>query len=157
MEVTLHVQLLMAVRLLVAAALGAAIGLEREIRGRDAGLRTFALVSMGACLFSVISDLVFKTDNTRIAAGVVTGIGFLSAGVILQSKRHIGGLTTSATMWAAAGVGMAVGFGLWLLGTLATVLIIGILLLRLAPGEAGRHRLRSNGSAEDKPPNGNGS
>lgn len=137
---SLGIQLVMAGRLLLAAVLGALIGLEREYRGRDAGIRTFALVSLGACLFSAVSDMVFEVDNTRIASGIVTGIGFISAGVIIQSRRHIAGLTTSATMWAASGVGMAVGFGLWLLGALATLLIIAILLLRYAPGEAERHQ-----------------
>jgi putative Mg2+ transporter-C (MgtC) family protein len=132
----LQTELLLAVRLVIAAILGAIIGYERELRGRSAGLRTFAAVSLGACVFSIISYVVVPQGNetTRIAAQIVTGVGFLGAGVILHGQGHISGLTTSATLWAAAAVGMAVGYGLYVLAVVATLLLVLLLLLRLIPG-----------------------
>lgn len=129
-------QLILVGRLALAAFLGAAIGFERELRGRSAGLRTFAAVALGSCLFSIISYFVTPDGNetTRIAAQVVTGVGFLGAGVILHEQGHISGLTTSATLWAAAAVGMAVGYGLYLLAVAATILLVLLLLLRFIPG-----------------------
>ncbi len=131
----MQTELLLAGRLVLAAFLGAAIGYERELRGRSAGLRTFAAVALGACLFSIVSYIVVPEGNetTRIAAQVVTGVGFLGAGVILHGQGHISGLTTSATLWAAAAVGMAVGYGLYILAVVATLLLVLLLLLRLVP------------------------
>ena len=130
-----QMQLILAGRLALAAFLGAVIGYERELRGRSAGLRTFAAVALGACLFSIISYVVVPRGNetTRIAAQIVTGVGFLGAGVILHGQGHISGLTTSATLWAAAAVGMAVGYGLYILAVVATLLLVLLLLLRLVP------------------------
>lgn len=132
----IQTELLLAGRLVLAAFLGAAIGFERELRGRSAGLRTFAAVALGSCLFSIISYVVVPDGNetTRIAAQVVTGVGFLGAGVILRGQGHISGLTTSATLWAAAAVGMAVGYGLYVLAVVATILLVLLLLLRFVPG-----------------------
>jgi putative Mg2+ transporter-C (MgtC) family protein len=132
----MQTQLLLAVRLVVAAVLGLIIGYERELRGRSAGFRTFAAVSLGACVFSIISFVVVPEgrETTRIAAQIVTGVGFLGAGVILHGQGHISGLTTSATLWAAAAVGMAVGYGLYILAVVATLLLVLLLLLRLIPG-----------------------
>lgn len=131
-----QVELLLALRLVVAAFLGGVIGYERERRGRSAGLRTFAAVALGSCLFSIISYTVVPQGNetTRIAAQVVTGVGFLGAGVILHGQGHISGLTTSATLWTAAAVGMAVGFGYYILAVVSTILLLLLLLLRLIPG-----------------------
>ncbi|MCA9868107.1 MAG: MgtC/SapB family protein [Anaerolineae bacterium] len=133
-----QMQLIWAGRLALAAVLGAIIGYERERRGRSAGLRTFAAVSLGSCLFSIVSYVVVPGGNetTRIAAQIVTGVGFLGAGVILhgQNQGHISGLTTSATLWAAAAVGMAVGYNLLILAVAATLLLMLLLLLRLIPG-----------------------
>jgi len=130
--------LLFAVRLVVAAVLGAVIGFERERRGRSAGIRTFAAVALGSCAFTLISFIVTPTGNetTRIAAQIVTGVGFLGAGVILhdQGQTHISGLTTSATMWSAGAVGMAVGFGLYILAVVTTALLLLLLMLRHFPG-----------------------
>ncbi|HRO91239.1 MAG TPA: MgtC/SapB family protein [Promineifilum sp.] len=128
-------ELVLVGRLVLAAFLGAVIGYERELRGRSAGLRTFAAVALGACLFSIISYVVTPDGNetTRIAAQIVTGVGFLGAGVILHGQGHVSGLTTSATLWAAAAVGMAVGFGLYILAVAATLLLVLLLLLRLVP------------------------
>ncbi len=131
----IQTELILAGRLVLAAFLGAVIGYERELRGRSAGLRTFAAVALGACLFSIISYTVVPRGNetTRIAAQIVTGVGFLGAGVILHGQGHVSGLTTSATLWAAAAVGMAVGYGLYILAVVATLLLVLLLLLRLVP------------------------
>ena len=118
-------QLEIVVRLLLAAGLGALMGLERELRGMPAGVRTIALVTLGAALFTEISGLVGSED--RIAAGIVTGIGFLGAGVIFREGYGVKGITTSATIWSAAAVGMAVGQELYLVATM-TALIVFVLL-----------------------------
>ncbi len=136
-------------RLVLAVLLGVVLGWEREARGRDAGVRTFGAVSLGACLFSIISFAVAPEgrEPTRIAAQIVTGVGFLGAGVILRGRGHISGLTTSATLWAAAAVGMAIGYGLYLLGTAATGLLLFLLLLRRRP----RAGADANGAGDEAP------
>ncbi len=121
----------MGLRLLVAALMGGAIGLERERRGQPAGIGTFAMVTMGACAFSIVSDLVFRgPDNTRIASGVVEGISFLGAGLIIRGRAGIHGLTTAATLWTSAAVGMLVGFGLYFLGLILTAMTLIVLVIR---------------------------
>ena len=138
MSIDGQTELLFAVRLVVAAVLGAVIGFERERRGRSAGIRTFAAVALGACAFTLISFIVTPEGNetTRIAAQIVTGVGFLGAGVILhdQGQTHISGLTTSATMWSAGAIGMAVGYGLYIIAVVTTGLLLLLLLLRHIPG-----------------------
>jgi putative Mg2+ transporter-C (MgtC) family protein len=122
----------MTLRLLLAAALGAVIGYQRERAGKQAGLRTHMLISIGAALFTIVSIFGFgaASDPARIAAGVVVGIGFLGAGVILHREGGIvAGLTTAATIWAVAGLGLAAGSGLYLVSAVATVLILGVLLI----------------------------
>ncbi len=121
-------QLEIVAHLLLAAALGALMGLERELRGMPAGVRTIALVTMGAALFTELSGLVGSED--RIAAGIVTGIGFLGAGVIFREGYTVKGITTAATIWSAAAVGMAVGRELYL------VAVLGALIVFVAPGVA---------------------
>ncbi len=108
-------------RLAMAAALGGFIGLERELRGYPAGIRTMALITMGAMLFTDVSQLLGGTD--RVAAGIVTGIGFLGAGVIFREGYTVRGITTAATIWAAAAIGMAIGRELYLVAGLGTVLV----------------------------------
>src|SRR5205085_6095452 len=109
-------------RLLLAAALGGAIGFERELRDREAGLRTHLLVCLGSALFTIVSaygfrdfltsgDQVIRADPTRIAAQIVTGIGFLGSGVIIRQGLTVRGLTTAATLWVAAAIGIAAGAG----------------------------------------------
>ncbi len=98
-------------KLLLASLLGALIGLERDIHGRSAGLRTHLLVSMGAALFILISQSVNGADPSRIAAQVVSGIGFLGAGAIMKEGITVRGLTTASCLWIVAGIGMAVGTG----------------------------------------------
>jgi putative Mg2+ transporter-C (MgtC) family protein len=124
------VQLEMILRILLAAALGAVIGLQREMVGKPAGARTLGLISVGAAIFSVISTLSFPGgDPSRIAAGVVTGIGFLGAGAILHRHGGVEGLTTAATIWASAGIGLAAGAGLYIIAPSVTVIILIILFL----------------------------
>lgn len=111
--------------LFLSVVLGAAIGLEREIRGKDPSLRTFAFICLGSCLFTMLSREAAvaspHADPSRIAAQIVTGIGFLGVGTIFRSPRGISGLTTSALMWVTAAIGMAVGFGYQQLALQATL------------------------------------
>jgi len=133
MNLTAELQFELGIRLLIAAVLGGIIGLERERRGHDAGVGTFAMVTLGACVFSLVSDLVFSasSDNTRIASGVVEGIGFLGAGIIIHGRNGgINGLTTAAGLWATASVGMLVGYGLYVLAIMTTVAVLLILTIR---------------------------
>ena len=118
-------------RVVVAVVLSGLIGLERELRDKPAGFRTIVLIGVGACLFSMLSDLAGGRDyqSTRIAAQVVTGIGFLGAGAILTDRGSVLGLTTAATIWSVAAVGMLVGFGYLPLAVLGTVAILTALLL----------------------------
>ena len=134
-------------RLLVAGTLGAIIGLDREYRAKEAGFRTHFLVSLGSALFMVVSQYGFKEiveanganyDGARVAAQIVSGIGFLGAGTIIFHKQFIRGLTTAAGMWATAGIGMAVGGGMYFIGIAATILVlIGLEALTLAFGKIG--------------------
>ncbi len=120
-------------RLFVAAALGGAIGLERELRERQAGLRTHLVVSVGSALFTLVSAYGFsnfgaRVDPTRIAAQIVTGIGFLGAGAIIRQGLSVRGLTTAASLWLVAAIGMAAGAGYWagaLIATFGAVLTLG--------------------------------
>ena len=132
--VDLGEQLDISLRLLVAAVLGAAIGLEREIHAHPAGMRTHLLVSLGSAAFTVLSIFFFEapaapngslpTDPARIAAQIVSGIGFLGAGAILKYGSSVRGLTTAASLWATAAVGMAAGAGAWLVALITTVLVV---------------------------------
>lgn len=121
----------MILRLLLSAVLGAVIGYQRERAGKQAGLRTNTLICVGAALFTVVSIYGFDADDTaRVAAGVVTGIGFLGAGAIIRSGEGIlAGLTTAATIWAVAGIGLAAGAGLYAASAVATAIILAILLI----------------------------
>jgi putative Mg2+ transporter-C (MgtC) family protein len=115
-------------RLALALGLGASIGFEREFRGYPAGIRTLALVAVGSALFSDMSRL-FGGDD-RIAAQVVTGIGFLGAGVIFREGASVRGITTAATIWAVAAMGVAIGAEAYLVAIFAGVVIIVLLELR---------------------------
>jgi putative Mg2+ transporter-C (MgtC) family protein len=131
-ELSLNQELELIARLGIALALGAAIGFEREMDRQPAGFRTHALVALGAALFTIISAYGFSgssVDPTRIAAQIVSGIGFLGAGTILHHRGSIRGLTTAASLWSAAAVGMAAGAGLILMATVGTVLIVVVLAL----------------------------
>jgi putative Mg2+ transporter-C (MgtC) family protein len=122
-------ELSMAARLLYAGVLGLAIGLERERHKRSAGMRTYAAISMGACAFGLISMHVNAPDPTRIAAQVVSGIGFIGAGIIFRQSDRVSGLTTAATVWATAAVGMAVAYRMLVLPALMAVLLHALLAL----------------------------
>jgi putative Mg2+ transporter-C (MgtC) family protein len=119
-------------RLVVAAGLGAAVGIERELREREAGIRTHLLVSLGSCLFTIVGaygfeDFGTKVDPTRIAAQIVTGIGFLGAGTIIREGISVRGLTTAGSLWIVAAIGMASGAGYYwpaVAGTALTVLAL---------------------------------
>ena len=116
-------------RLLFAAVLGGAIGAEREIHEQPAGLRTHILLTIGACLFTLVSAYGFggPADPSRLAAQIVTGIGFLGGGAIVRHGLTVKGLTTAASIWATASVGVAVGAGNYLLGVGGAVLVVGTL------------------------------
>jgi putative Mg2+ transporter-C (MgtC) family protein len=143
-------------RLTLAALLGGVVGLERELSGKPAGLRTNLLICVGAALLMELSIGVaalanientalgspFRADPARIAAQIVSGIGFLGAGTILQSRGNVVGLTTAATIWVVAAIGMAVGAQAYLVAVGATILVVGCLMLlgRLEAVLVGRSR-----------------
>ena len=117
--------------IILAVVLGAAIGLEREIKGKAAGLRTNVLISLGAAVFTIISIQMGGGQGdslTRIAAGVVTGVGFLGAGAIIQDRGGVHGLTTAATIWMVASIGMACGAKLYLLAVISTFIAVVVLI-----------------------------
>jgi len=127
-----------AVRLLLAAVLGGAIGVEREIHDHPAGIRTHMLVSLGSAIFTLLGiigftqvqgseGIVVPVDPTRIAAQVVSGIGFLGAGAIIKYGTTVRGLTTAASLWATASIGMAAAAGAWLVASVGTVIMIASL------------------------------
>lgn len=129
-------------RLLVAGILGAIIGLDREYRAKEAGYRTHFLVSLGSALIMIVSQYGFQEiikedsvslDPSRVAAQVVSGIGFIGAGTIIFQKQIVRGLTTAAGIWATAGIGLAIGAGMYTIGIAATLLTLaGLELLSLA-------------------------
>lgn len=135
-------ELLFSGRLILAAVLGGCIGWEREHHGREAGIRTCASVCLGSCVFTFISLHVGTSDPTFIAAQVVTGMGFIGAGFILQTGGRTTELTTAATLWATAAVGMASGFGMYLLAVLAPALIFLALAIHHWPRWASIRELR---------------
>jgi len=130
------IELAIFIKLLLAALAGGAVGLEREKHGRPAGLRTHLLVALGACLMMVISEAfqlkygsldsnsVVRLDPGRTAAQIITGIGFIGAGVIIKEGVSVRGLTTAASLWLVAGLGMAFGVGLFTAGSMATALAL---------------------------------
>ena len=140
-----------------AIVLGAAIGLERQLSGKAAGLRTNVLICLGAAVFTTISrELARGTggSTTRIAAQVVTGVGFLGAGAIIQDRGGVHGLTTAATIWLVASIGMACGAGLYHLAVIATVAAIAVLLGLMPltrPFEKRKDNHNSNSMTERQP------
>ncbi len=123
--------LVIAARVLIAGLLGAALGLEREWRGKEAGLRTNTLIAIGSALFAAIS-VTFGGDPARIAAQVVTGVGFLGAGAIMRTGANVQGLTTAAMIWVNAAIGMAAGSGHIRLAALCTVIVL-VAMIGLSP------------------------
>jgi putative Mg2+ transporter-C (MgtC) family protein len=153
----LETQLEPLLRLLVALALGAVVGWERELQRMPAGFRTHALVGLGSALFTVVSAFAFAgplTDPTRIAAQIVTGIGFLGGGAILHYRGSVRGLTTAASLWAVAAVGMAAGAGLYVIavGGAALVVVALELLDRVEKfAERRRDRAPATGAGNENP------
>jgi putative Mg2+ transporter-C (MgtC) family protein len=113
-------------RLAVATVLGLAVGLERELRRRAAGLQTSSLVVVGAALFATIAPSFGNENDLRVVANIVTGVGFLAGGVILKDGMTVSGLNTAATMWAAAAVGALSGVGLFIEAAVAAAVIVGL-------------------------------
>lgn len=111
----------------ISVILGLFIGAEREYQNKSAGLRTFILVCFGSCLFTILSIKIGVQDPDRLAANIITGIGFLGAGVIFKGDNKIEGITTATTIWGTASIGMAVGSGYVYLSLLGTVLVLMIL------------------------------
>jgi putative Mg2+ transporter-C (MgtC) family protein len=151
MEMLTDLQIDLALRLVVAGLFGAVVGLERELHGSVAGIRTHLLVALGSAVFTELSIFGFSgplavaagdpsvaVDPTRIAAQIVSGIGFLGAGAILKQGVNISGLTTAASLWAVGAVGMAAGAGAWWIGLIASV----IMLIALWPLNILARRLR---------------
>jgi putative Mg2+ transporter-C (MgtC) family protein len=144
-------------RLGAAAGLGMAIGIERELRDREAGLRTHVLVSVGSALFTIVSaygfhdflvngGAVVRADPTRIAAQIVTGIGFLGAGAIIREGLSVRGLTTAATLWGVAAIGMAAGAGYYSAAVFGTAIVI----LALWPLRAAAFRVLERARPEEQ-------
>ena len=131
---------------------GGIIGIERERRGKSAGFRTNTLICLGSAIYMFTSDLLFlrlgitNTDPTRIGAQIVTGIGFLGAGTIIQSRGTVTGLTTAATIWVVAGIGVLIGAGFPLLGFLCTLLVLMtlVLLVKIEPKLLGKCRFATS-------------
>jgi putative Mg2+ transporter-C (MgtC) family protein len=125
-------------RLLLAAALGAMVGFQRERAHKPAGLRTHILICLGSALFTVVSVLGFagNVDPARVAAGVVTGIGFIGAGVILRGARgdRIVGITTAASIWVTAAIGIAAGVGMYLIAVVVTLITVLVLFIPRVKG-----------------------
>ena len=121
-------QLVWALDLVLASILGFLIGLERKFRSKEAGIRTHTVVCFGSALMMLISKYAFgdSVDTSRVAAQIVTGIGFLGAGIIVYKKNVAHGLTTAAGIWATAGVGMACGGGLWLIAIIAALILVSV-------------------------------
>jgi putative Mg2+ transporter-C (MgtC) family protein len=146
-----HHQIDIAVRLLAAGGFGMVVGIERELREQAAGLRTHILVAIGSCLFTIVGAYGFQgiagagTDPSRVAAQVVTGIGFLGAGAILREGQSVRGLTTAASLWVVAAVGIAVGLGMyWATGVAVAITVVSLWALRPF-----RRRLRRFGEPSD--------
>jgi len=118
-------------KLLFALILGGAVGLERQVMGKAAGLRTHILISLGSSIFTLLSIFISSNskiaDPTRIPAMILSGIGFIGAGAIIQARGHIQGLTTAASIWSTAAVGMACGFGYITIALLSTLFILFVL------------------------------
>jgi len=124
------------IRLIISVILSGLVGLERQVQRHTAGLRTHILVCLGSCLIMLTSLYVFDIykavtllDPTRIAAGVITGIGFLGAGAILRDQTQIRGLTTAASLWVVAGIGLAVGCGFYTGAIFTTILTLVVLFI----------------------------
>ena len=166
-ELSVDLQIELGLRLTMGLVLGAVIGFERELHRQPAGFRTHSLVSLGAALFTIVSAYAFtgpSVDPTRIAAQIVSGIGFIGAGTILQHRGSVRGLTTAASLWSVAAIGTAAGAGLTIMAVIGTLLILVVLAvldrieafvtrrLNLPPEDKSRYpRGDEDGRSEDMP------
>jgi len=145
-------------KLTLAALLGGLFGLERDLHGHEAGLRTNIMIAVSSCLFTILSIEAFPIigsgtrDTARVAAQIVTGVGFLGAGTVLQAKNKIRGLTTAATIWLVAAVGMAAGTGAYGSAVFTTLLALGALVLLAPVSKALGQRARQQQSSKEKRP-----
>lgn len=142
-----HIHWQMLGRLIIAAFLGAVVGYERERAGKPAGIRTHGMVSLGAALFTVVSLYGFGpgVDPARVSAQIVSGIGFLGAGAILHQRRGVQGLTTAASLWVTAAIGLAVGVGMAMMSAATVVLVLALLRFRPKLGPTGDRPNESQG------------
>lgn len=140
-----ELELMLGLRTVVATLLGGLVGLERSLHGREAGARTYASVAMGACVFALISQHIPGADPSRMAANIVAGVGFLGAGIIIQNGTRTYGLTTAASVWATAAIGTGVGFGMYALSALCTVLLFLILASHHLPWFRSENGTSGNG------------
>jgi putative Mg2+ transporter-C (MgtC) family protein len=124
-----HMDIEIILRVIISLLLGCILGYERERHGISAGIRTYGAISMGSCVFGILSIAIINADPSRIAAQVATGIGFLCGGVIFRDGNKVNGLTTAATIWATAAVGLAISFGMYAVGIVTTFLIFLLLYL----------------------------
>ena len=115
------------IRLVIALLAGGLLGAEREYRDKSAGLRTLSLICVGSCLFMLVSTLLSAGTTDRIASNIVTGIGFIGAGVIFKGQEGVNGITTAATIWATAAIGMAIGAGEYIAAGVATTMTLLVL------------------------------
>ncbi|HEX2621369.1 MAG TPA: MgtC/SapB family protein [Phototrophicaceae bacterium] len=139
--IPLDLQVQLSVSLLLAVCLSMVIGLNRERHERPAGLRTHMLVCTGSCLFTLLSIYAFPgSDPARLASQILPGIGFIGAGAIIKDNRSVSGVTTAASIWTTAAIGVAVGVGAWFLALVVTIIIWVVLVL------VRRIENRSNGS-----------
>lgn len=126
----MNVELVSVIRLILGFILSGIVGLEREVSLKPAGLRTHVLVGLGSTLLTILSLLAFQeADTSRVAASIIVGIGFLGAGTILKTEEKVIGLTTAATLWIVASIGVAAGAGFYLLAILTTILAFCVLKL----------------------------
>ncbi|HTE24939.1 MgtC/SapB family protein [Flavitalea sp.] len=128
-------------RLFLAALAGGIIGAEREYRNKSAGFRTLILISLGSCLFTIASILIEENSKDRIASNIVTGIGFVGAGVIFKSDTGVKGLTTAATVWVTAAIGMAIAAGMYMAAGISALLVMIVLNIL---GYVGKRLERTN-------------
>ncbi len=156
-ELSVELQIELGLRLTAGLVLGAIIGFERELHRQPAGFRTHSLVALGAALFTIVSAYAFtgpNVDPTRIAAQIVSGIGFIGAGTILQYRGGIRGLTTAASLWAVAAIGTAAGAGLLIMAVIGTLLILVVLALLDRVESFVTRRLRLPPEPKTTPPRG---
>ena len=134
-----ELELVLASRTILATVLGGLIGLERLWHRREASVRTYAAVAMGACVFALISQHIPGAEPSRIAANIVVGVGFLGAGIIVRNGNRTHGLTTAATIWATAAVGTGMGYGMYILSSLAALIVFLILAAHHLPWLGSEH------------------